>query len=116
MKPKKPKVNEEHLRLFLKALPYGKKNALTIKVIKSRTGLPDETITNFNHRAIARELNARGIPVVSCPKGFYLTDKAEDLHEYADRDLLRRAWAIMGRRKDIKRIAKRFEESKSCLT
>lgn len=108
MKPRKPKINEEHLQLFLKHLPHGKENALTVRAIHARTGLPDETITNFNHRALARELNARGFPVVSCGKGFFLTNRFEDLKEYADGDLLRRAQAIMARRNDIVRIMKRF--------
>lgn len=100
-------INEKHLQLFLAHLPYGKENALTVKAIKARTGLPDETITNWNHRTFARELNARVVPVVSCSKGFFLTDKAEDLDAYAE-DLLRRAQSIMKRIEDVKRIAERL--------
>lgn len=108
-RPKKEKINEEHLALFLKHLPIGKKNAMTVKAIQARTGLSDETITGFNHQALAKELNRRGTPVASCGNGFFLAETPEELVEYADY-LLRHARATLDRWECVLKIVERMRD------
>jgi hypothetical protein len=74
-----PSVN---LDAFVEVLGVGASNAKTADQLAEELGSAWEK-TQYPIRKAASEANAKGIPVVSSPRGFYLAETWDELARYA---------------------------------